>query len=130
MTDRIANPWGEPTPFGQGEERRPHLEWPVDLGYRERVVQEGLLRVRLPFRDGGQQAQGVGYGDAGRRGAPEEAKPTTGTGAHPDLDRGWRRDRSVADRGRARPHLERVRRPARGGTKEQGPGRLVHEGRA
>jgi anaerobic selenocysteine-containing dehydrogenase len=38
MTDRIANPWGERTPFGAGE------EWPVRV---DRFLEEGLSEVEV-----------------------------------------------------------------------------------
>ncbi len=50
------------------------------------------------------------------------------TPTHPDPDRRRRREGHPAHRRRARPHLERLRRPRAGGPQERHPGRLVRAG--
>ncbi|CAA9453014.1 MAG: hypothetical protein AVDCRST_MAG78-3642, partial [uncultured Rubrobacteraceae bacterium] len=76
------------------------------------------------------EAAGPRPGDAHPRGAPGAIEPVAGAGADADLDRGRRREGYLEDRGRARPHLERVRRSAGGGAEEQNSGRVVREGGA
>jgi hypothetical protein len=81
------------------------------LGIGCRMVPARLRRVRLRVRDGGRQVALPGQVDAGDRRAVEEAQPATIEGPATRPDRGRWREGDAAHRGRARPHLERLRRP-------------------
>src|SRR5918997_3383611 len=65
----------------------PCLRRPAHPRYRGRVVSEGLRRVRLRVRDGGEQAEGAGRRDAGDRGAARKHESPSGAGPVADPDR-------------------------------------------
>src|SRR5215207_7416396 len=70
----------EPEPArGHGQDGGQHLRRTADTRDRQRLVPEGLRRVRLRVRDGGKSAKGPRRRDADHRRASLEAEPTAYT---------------------------------------------------
>jgi hypothetical protein len=63
-SDRIANPWGERTPFAAGQDWPPRVDMMLEDGLRESVVERSRplphgVRVRHGLALVGQAAQGL-----------------------------------------------------------------------
>src|SRR4028118_1570602 len=88
MVDRIANPWGERTPFGQGEEWPVRVDQFLEDGISEEEVDRWVQTASIlhsngdaydmAIKDGrivGGRGRGGGRGAAGGRQRPGPSRP-------------------------------------------------------